>query len=153
MNDSFLVFQLGEQRCALPLAQVERVVRAVGVTPLPQARDGSPLRGVIDVHGDVVPVYDLRPTRVLTPEQQMVLVTLGQGKRGALLCDEVEGVREAPPQDIAPSRELLPASLATTTGGEGILKDASGLIHLHDLETLLSHNSEALNEMLDAENK
>jgi purine-binding chemotaxis protein CheW len=153
IHNSFLVFQLGEQRCALPLAQVERVVRAVGITPLPQAREESPLRGVINVHGAVVPVFDLRPTRALGPEQQMILVTTGDGRRGALLCDDVEGVREAPPQDIAPARDLLPAALAQPGGSGGILKDGSGLIHLHDLETLLLHNRKTLDEVMEAGNR
>ena len=51
-----VVFRLDERRYALPLAVVERVVRAVDVTPLPKAP--PMVLGVIDVHGRVLPVLN-----------------------------------------------------------------------------------------------
>ena len=37
-----VVFRLDEQRYALPLAKVEHIIRAVEVTPLPDAPGGVP---------------------------------------------------------------------------------------------------------------
>ncbi len=52
-----IVFRLDE-RYALPLSVVERVVRAVEVTPLPRAP--VIVLGAIDVHGRVLPVLNVR---------------------------------------------------------------------------------------------
>lgn len=49
---------LDGQRYALSLAQVERVIRAVEITPLPQAPEI--ITGVINVRGRVIPVVDIR---------------------------------------------------------------------------------------------
>src|ERR1043166_579372 len=53
-----VVFLLAEQHYALPLAMVERVLPVVAVSPLPQA---PPMTlGMINLHGTVMPVLDLR---------------------------------------------------------------------------------------------
>ncbi len=54
-----VVFRLEEQRYALHLSQVERVVSMVAVSPLPQTP--AVVVGVINYRGSVVPVLDLRP--------------------------------------------------------------------------------------------
>ena len=60
MNSSvkIVLFTLDEQRYALALPSVDRVVRVVDVTPLPKAP--AIVLGVVNIHGDIVPVYDLR---------------------------------------------------------------------------------------------
>jgi len=51
-------FRLGRQLYALPLDHVERALRMVVVIPVPEAPTW--VLGVIDLHGRVVPVVDLR---------------------------------------------------------------------------------------------
>ncbi|MCX5971623.1 MAG: chemotaxis protein CheW [Coprothermobacterota bacterium] len=53
-----LVFSIGDRRCALSLAEVERVVRAAAVTPLPHLPET--VLGMIDIQGEVLPIIDLR---------------------------------------------------------------------------------------------
>lgn len=53
-----MVFVLDEQSYALYLPSVERVVRAVEVTPLPKAPDI--VSGIINLRGKITPVVDLR---------------------------------------------------------------------------------------------
>ena len=53
-----VVFTMDEQRYALQLAAVERVVRMVEVTPLPQAP--QIVLGVINAQGRIIPVVDIR---------------------------------------------------------------------------------------------
>ena len=158
MNDHFLIFTLQGRLCALPLAQVERVVQAVEVTPMTTYGDASAalgassLRGVINVRGDIVPVFDLRPHSAAVPDDQMILVALPDGRRAALLCDRVETVRETPPQDMASARKLLPGTLGNAASG-GILKDEAGLIHLQDIEALLTQSAGAVATLLELKAK
>ena len=65
------------------------------IAPLAGAR--APVRGTVDVHGDVTPVIDLGRRIAdtwtdLHAEQRFILVT-GPTRRLILLADEVDGVR------------------------------------------------------------
>ena len=56
--DQIVIFTLNEQRYGIPLGVVEMVVRMVAITPL----SGGPefIDGVINVHGKIIPVLNLR---------------------------------------------------------------------------------------------
>ena len=68
--DQLLVFALGDQRCALYLPVVDRVVRMVEITPLPKAPDI--VLGVVNVHGEVIPVINVRK-RFGLPQRDIAL--------------------------------------------------------------------------------
>lgn len=93
-SSQLVVFVLDEQRYALPLQSVERVVRAVAVTPLPEAP--PIIIGVINIQGRVVPVVDLRKRfhleeRAIDPEDHFVVARSSTGAV-ALPVDEAEGL-------------------------------------------------------------
>lgn len=72
-----VIFNLAEQLFALPLTVVIRVVRAVEVTPAPEASEA--LWGLINVQGQVMPVVNLRhclklPRRDIALSDRFVLV-------------------------------------------------------------------------------
>lgn len=57
-EDRYVMVRVGGQRFGLPVGLVVEMLRLEGVTPLPQ---GPPhLRGVIDLRGRIIPIYDLR---------------------------------------------------------------------------------------------
>ena len=129
-----VVFELEGQRYALPLAGVERIVRAAAVTPLP----GAPeiVLGALDLEGSIVPVLDLRkrlllPGRQVTPSDQFVIVATAR-RRLALVVDAAIGVIEHgaadDPARLAPGLERF----------RGILAGGDGLVLIHDLEAFLS---------------
>jgi chemotaxis signal transduction protein len=57
-GETWVLFIVDEQKYALRMYEVERIVRAVEVQPLPEAP--SHVRGVVNVQGHVLPVIDLR---------------------------------------------------------------------------------------------
>ena len=66
-----------DQRYGLPLERVEQVLPMVWVTPLPEAPEI--VIGVINVHGSVLPVLDIRkrfdlPTRAWGLTTKLVVV-------------------------------------------------------------------------------
>jgi purine-binding chemotaxis protein CheW len=72
-----LLIHIADRACGLPLACVERVLPMAYVLPLPES--GRDLAGVLNLHGDILPVVDPRPRLGLptpppTPEQHLVLV-------------------------------------------------------------------------------
>jgi len=96
--EEHILFSVEGQQYALKLAVVERVLRAVEITALPESF--GVICGVINLQGGVIPVVDLRrrfglPPRELDPSDQLLIVQSGSA-RVALPVDETLGiVREA----------------------------------------------------------
>jgi purine-binding chemotaxis protein CheW len=133
-GEAFLVVRLDAVRLAFPLAGIERVVRAVAVTPVA----GAPacLLGLVDVHGDMVPLFDTRrllglQPRPLQASDRFLLVRSG-ASRQAFLADEVHGTLQA-------GLQALPSSRAVAVAGvRGALRDDDGLVLVHDLPRFMA---------------
>lgn len=142
-----VVFGLDGQRYALALDAVERIIRAVEVTPLP----GAPamVLGVIDMEGSILPVFNLR-RRFLLPEREIglddqILIARATMRRVALVIDEAKGVVEHAVTEITGSASILP-SLDLI---QGVVQLEDGLVLIHDLEKFLSlEETRALDEAL-----
>lgn len=126
-----LVFQVEGQQHAFPVSQVFRVFLMVEVTPAPNAKPW--MLGVIDMHGEMVPVVNLR--RVLSlPEREIelsdqLIVAGPAGKRLALWADAGSGVLPMPPAEHLFSEE------STTEGlpAKILLRTSRGVVWLHDI--------------------
>jgi purine-binding chemotaxis protein CheW len=132
----FVVFRLDRHRYALPLAVVDRVVHAVEVTPLPKAPDV--VLGVINVHGRVFPVLDVRkrfllPGRQIGPADWFLLARAGR-RTVVLAVDESEGVIERSHDDVLDASAIAP----NLESFPGVLRMEDGLVLIHDLERFLS---------------
>ncbi|MGQ9920341.1 MAG: chemotaxis protein CheW [Desulfobacca sp.] len=130
-QEQYLVFGLHGSRLALSLGQVQRVVRAAAVTPVPDPPPG--LRGVINVAGQIVPVLDLRqflhfPVEEIRPSDYFILVQHASG-RVALLVNEVLWIISRGPEDIVPASHIFPG-LAHIRGA---VKMDQEIILIHDL--------------------
>jgi purine-binding chemotaxis protein CheW len=130
------VFTLGDQRYALPLSTVERVVRVVEVTPLPQAPDI--VLGVVNVQGRVIPVVNPRrrfrlPERDIALTDQLVIAHTTR-RPVALVVDAVTGVLEYSGREAVGARDIVPGMEYV----EGVVKLADGLVLIHDLDRFLS---------------
>jgi purine-binding chemotaxis protein CheW len=130
------VFTLGDQRYALPLSAVERVVRVVEVTPLPQAPDI--VLGVVNVQGRVIPVVNPRrrfrlPERDIALSDQLVIAHTTR-RPVALVVDAVTGVLEYSGREAVGARDIVPGMEYV----EGVVKLADGLVLIHDLDRFLS---------------
>src|SRR3954454_5413624 len=91
--DAVLLVHLADRACALPLASVERVLPMAYVLPLPAS--GRDVVGVMNLHGNILPVVDPRPrmglpTPPITAEQHLVLVS--SATRFLMWVDAIEEV-------------------------------------------------------------
>lgn len=140
LSPILVVFHLAQQRYALDLAVVERVLPMVAVSPLPDAPEIA--LGVINVHGAVVPVLDLGRRVGIAPRNYGVdahlLLARTKRRRVAIPVDEVVGVRAIAATAVVPASEVLPG----TTHVAGIAALPDGLLFIHDLDTLLSSSEE-----------
>lgn len=140
--DSLLVITLDGRRYALPLPVVERVVRAVAITPLPNAPDI--VLGVVNIRGRVIPVINMcrrfhLPEREIALTDQLVVAHTAR-RPVALVADAVLDVIACPAQNLIAAGEVLP----NIEYVEGVVKLEDGLILIHDLDSFLSLEEENL---------
>ncbi len=143
----WVVFGLDARRIAVPLVAVERVVRAVQITPLPQAP--GMVIGVINVAGAVLPVMNVRrkfglPGREITPDDHFLIASTARG-RIVLVIDTTHGVVEHPA-----TTALHGTRFQTDTDHiTGALALPDGLVLIHDLDRfLLPQEAHELDEAL-----
>lgn len=136
MDESSLlvVFTLHEQRYALRLPAVTRIVRVAEITVLPGAPDI--VLGVVNLQGQIIPVVDLRKRLGLAARDVQLtdhlIIARTSLRPMALLVASVIGVIDGPQSQVSASIQ------ADTTYVAGVLKLADGLVLIHDLDTFLS---------------
>jgi purine-binding chemotaxis protein CheW len=132
----WVVFGLDATRIAVPLAAVERIVRAAQVTPLPLAP--GMVIGVINVAGCVLPVLNVRrkfrlAEREVRPSDHFLIARTGHGSI-VLIIDVAYGVLEQ-------SAIAIETAFAADKDREhigGALVSHDGLVLVHDLDRFLS---------------
>ena len=145
-------FNLDDQKYALFLSAVIRIIRAVEITGLPKAPEI--VLGVINMHGLIISVFDIRK-RFQLPQREMQLgdqlIIASTSKRTvALLVDSVSDVIDIPEEKIIAGEKILPGLEYV----EGVVKTEDGMILIHDLEQFLSLQEEkALHEALEELNR
>lgn len=126
-----LVFELAGHRFGLPGSTVRELLRAVFIHPLP--RSPKTVEGVINVRGEVVPVFDLRqalglPYKPVEPGDHFVVVWAG-ARLAALRVDRAVELATVEASAVE-KRAELPA--------QGVAKFADGLVVLPDVHSLLA---------------
>jgi purine-binding chemotaxis protein CheW len=134
VHQPVVAFVVDGRRWALALDAVERVVAMVAVDALPSSPDG--VVGVVNVHGDAVPVLDLGaryglPPHPCGPDAQLLLARTSR-RRVAVPIDEALGVLEAGTTAVD----------AAAPPVAGVAALADGLLVIHDLDAFLTSEQE-----------
>lgn len=134
---NLLVFVIEDTRLAVELDQVDRVVRAATLKPIPGAP--TSVLGLLNLSGTPVPVVSLRQKLKLTEREldttdEIIIFKCQQALLG-LVVDDVEGV--LPVKEI--SRLAEAAGLPHLTGA---LKLKNDLVLVHDLEKFMTSQEE-----------
>lgn len=135
-SNQLVVFSLDDQRYALYLHAVERIVRAVKVIPLPKAPDI--ILGVIDMQGQVIPVVNIRrrfdlPERKIDLSDRFIIAHITR-RTVALVVDAVSGVIEPAEEKLAPAEKITPGMELI----DGVIKLEDGMVLIHDLDRFLT---------------
>ena len=144
-REFIVVFALDEPRYALYLSSVERVVRAVEITPLPKAPEI--VLGIINAQGRILPVLDIRkrfrlPAREMKPDDRFIIARTSR-RQVALVVDSVVGVHELTEREMVSAKQALPFAQYL----KGVAKVEDNLVLIHDLDQFLSLDEE---QALDA---
>lgn len=130
---NFVEFVLDTEHFAFALDDVQRVIRAVAVTPVPGA--GRCVMGAIDIHGEIVPVFDTRAllgldSRALQPSDHF-MIARGSRPR-AFAVDRVVGSFECSVLERPVSYLMGSARL------EGVARRGDGMILVHDMKRFMA---------------
>src|SRR6266851_10286880 len=137
-----VVFLLDDRQYALQhLASVEKVIRAVQVTPLPKAPEI--VSGAINLQGRIIPVVNIRRRFRLTEREvnlgDRFIVARTPKRTLAFVADAVTGVLELPHDALITKERVIPGLEYL----KGVAKLEDGMILINDLDTFLSLEEEA----------
>lgn len=131
-----VVFELSGYRYAIPMADAREFARVPSIVPLPKAP--AIVEGVVNIHGKVVPVLDIRK-RFRLPEKRAhpmdhLVIAHADRRLVALRVDRVLGVEDVDARDIEDAAAVTPEAEYLT----GVAKLADGLVLIHDLRAFLA---------------
>jgi purine-binding chemotaxis protein CheW len=144
-----VLFSLEELGYALYLSEVVKVERAVEITPLPKAP--QVILGVINYHGKIIPVIDIRklfrlPQRDIYLEDQFIIAQTSQ-RLVVLVVDSVNGVYDLEHHQVIVTEESFPF----TEYLSGIATIEHGIVLITDLDKFLSLDEERVLDVALAE--
>lgn len=136
---SLVVFRLGQRRVAVELARVERVLPMLELARFPRAP--AIVLGVFTLHGQLIPVVDIRRRfRLPSREPELsdhLLVVRTPARRFAFIVDCVECVAETDAMD--PGDGFVPG----LDHLRGIAQLPDGIVFVQDVDRFLSLEEEA----------
>jgi purine-binding chemotaxis protein CheW len=132
-SQQLVVFSLGAEEYALPIAAVHEIIRFS--EPRSVASEVAWIRGVIGLRGKIIPIFDLAARLQLTGGDtqpgKIVILETGTGQVGVMV-DEVEEVL------TTDSSQLEPVPTANTDTIEAIAKIGDRLVILRNPEGLFA---------------
>jgi purine-binding chemotaxis protein CheW len=142
-TEKLLIFTLSDLRCALQLSDIERILSAVAISPVPKAPEI--VMGLINVHGRIIPVLNIR-TLLRLPKIEMtlnvndqIIIARTTSRPVAILVDNVQGVAEFSDQDIIAPEKLYPGIQYL----QGVTKLKDGILSIYNLDRFLSSEEKA----------
>lgn len=140
----FVCFTVEEKKFALRLEQVERVIHAIEITPIP---DATPLvLGIFNLHGKIILTLNIRKRLNLPPKEidpsQTIIIAHTSKQTLAILVDRVEGVVSYLENDIT----LSPQILNGVHYIEGVVRLSDGILLIQNLEQFFTAQEEKMLE-------
>lgn len=140
MPNQLIAFTLDDQRFALSISSVNRIIRVVGITPLPKGPDI--VIGIINMQGNIIPVVNIRK-RFCLPDREIILsdqiiITHTSKRTMGIVVNSVIGLIESAEEKIISSGAIVPGIEYV----EGVIKLEDGLILIHDIDRFLSIEEE-----------
>ena len=145
--ERYLICRLGEILFAVPLLQMRRIEPLRPITRVPRAPQF--LRGVIDLHGEIIPVVDLKLRLGLSAEepyydeQARLLIVEVEGQPVGMLTDAVVSIRrldvtaiEPPPPMVADINGVYLTGVIRWEEQLLIILDLSRVLTLEEVEAM-----------------
>jgi chemotaxis signal transduction protein/HPt (histidine-containing phosphotransfer) domain-containing protein len=119
-NNEYLTFWVGDEEYGIEITQVHEIVTMHEITPVPSAEDFT--RGVLNLRGDIIPVYDFR-LRLKFEEKEythetVILIVMVFSKRVGVIVDRVSEVIQLTREQVtgAPQMQQIPPNYVIGIG-------------------------------------
>lgn len=135
LDVAVVVFKVGNRSLGLFASRVDEVQPAAAVKDVPEAP--PVVEGVLDLHGEIVPVIDGRRLLELPPRPTQLsdlFVIVRAAARVVLHVDAAVGLVNLPLGEIAAVAPMAPRALRAA----GIARMDDGLLVVHDTDAFLS---------------
>lgn len=136
----YVLFSLHHQTYGVEISKIKEVLSYRKVTPLPNMKGFS--RGIINLRGVIVPIFDLRdkfrlPEIPLTAFHVIIVMEIS-GRIMGIIADEISDVVELAPKSIQDTTNLPPGIQKEYFKGIG--KHDEELVMLLDMDRILSQD-------------
>lgn len=102
-----LSLKLDEKEYGIPISGVSRIIHMAAITPVSELSNCH--LGVINLHGQILPVFDIRGCLGLQRRAEnlhdCIIILEIDGKKGAVIADTITEIIEANASDIDSSME------------------------------------------------
>ena len=149
----YVVFKLGEQIYSMDLLLVKGIEQSYNIIPIPIGPEN--IKGIINLRGDVIPVFSLRSKFNMDEnfdgDTRKLLVTFTHGIQLAFEVDAVVGIKLVDEKDI----NDIPVVVKTqeTVYMDNILNIGDGIIISISVENIISKSEiDHLSEIIDDSN-
>ncbi len=138
-----IAFSIGEQIYGVEITTVREIRAWNGATPLPNTREF--VRGVINLRGTIVPIYDLRARfgdGQTTPTKNHVVVVMSVGNKWVgILVDAVSDILTVSKDDIhaVPEGNSIDSDLLS-----GIVTHENSMVGLIDLHAIVADTQDEI---------
>ncbi|MCM1158684.1 MAG: chemotaxis protein CheW [Bacteroidales bacterium] len=149
-EQKYVVFQLGEQKYGMSLIFINGIEQDYHIIPVPNAPEG--VKGIINLRGEVIPVYSLRvrfgmESRI-DNEEKSLLVTTSSGTALAYEVDAVLSIDEIQQGDISDMPSI--ASNEETEFMEQVLHVGEDIVIAINVNKILSEETRlSLNQIIE----
>ncbi len=119
-NNEFLTFMVGDEEYGIGITQVHEIVTLHEITPLPGAESFT--KGVINLRGDIIPVFDFRLKLNFEEReydsQTIILIVMIHNKKMGVIVDRVSEVIQFTRKQItdAPQMQQIPSDFVIGIG-------------------------------------
>ncbi len=134
----FIVFAMDEERYSIDLDFVKEIEENYSIIPIPNGP--ANVEGIINLRGEVVPVYSLRSRFGKAKSNQIgkIILTYVHGSVIGFEVDEICGIEPVDIENILKAPPLIQSD--ETTYIDCILRTDSGIVVNISVENILSEN-------------
>ena len=145
-SKQLLVFVVEGHEYVLPVSLILRTVNVVEVTPLPH--DSDLVSGVINLHGQVIPVINIRKCLNFEDREprlsDIMLIANVAGRTISFIVDEVKNIVTPEAKDVTDMNELLPVVDYVNE----VVNINDKLLPVYNLEKLITYEAEHIAEVM-----
>lgn len=134
-----LIINVDNHKFAFPIEMVEGVIMAQEITPSDDAK--GVMTGVINFHGDIIPVFSLRrrfslPEVSISPDNLFTILSFKKMEI-AVIADSILGIKSIDKSLIRDYKEIVPGMSELE-----FYSDTQGIYYIYNTENLLSPTEE-----------